>query len=49
MRPGVAADLFSGGVRVIMTGPHGFERTIRFATDEDPASITERVRATLED
>jgi hypothetical protein len=45
----IAADPFSGGVRVTITGAHGFERTVGFAMDEDPAIITERVRSTLED
>jgi hypothetical protein len=45
----IAADPFGGGVRVTITGPHGFERTTKFPTNEDPASIAERVRATLED
>jgi hypothetical protein len=40
----IAADPFSGGIRVLITGPHGFERTVTFAIDDDPAVITERVR-----
>ena len=43
----IAADSFRGGVRVLITGPEGFERTVLFALDEDPAVITERVRATI--
>jgi hypothetical protein len=35
-------------VQVLITGRHGFERTVRFAIDEDPAVIHERVRETLE-
>ena len=45
----IATDPFKGGVRVLITGPHGFERTVTFAIDDDPAVIAERVRETLED
>ena len=45
----IAADPGRGDVRVLLTGPHGFERTIRFAADEEPAVITERVRAMLDE
>ena len=38
-----------GIVRVLMTGPDGFERSVGFAPDEDAAVITEMVRASLED
>ena len=38
-----------GTVRVLMTGPDGFERSVGFAPDEDAAVITELVRASLED
>jgi hypothetical protein len=34
---------------VLITGPHGFERTVAFAINDDPAAIAERVRETLED
>ena len=44
----IAADPFNGGFRVLITGPHGFERTVTFAIDDDPAVIAERVRDTLE-
>jgi hypothetical protein len=44
----IAADPFNGGFRVLITGPHGFERTVTFAIDDDPAVIAERVRQTLE-
>lgn len=44
----IAADPFNGGFRVLITGAHGFERTVNFATDDDPAVIAERVRETLE-
>ena len=43
----IVADPFRGGVRVLITGPRGFERTVVFAIDESPAEITERVRKTL--
>jgi len=45
----IAADPFRGGVRVLITGPQGFERTVTFSLDEVPATITERVRETIED
>ena len=45
----IAADPFRGGFQVLITGPQGFERTVTFATDDDPAVIAERVRDTLED
>ena len=35
----IAADPFTGGVRVLITGPQGFERTVRFALDEAPKRI----------
>jgi hypothetical protein len=43
----VATDPLKGGFRVLITGPHGFERTVAFAIDDDPAVIAERVRETL--
>jgi hypothetical protein len=45
----IAADPFNGGFRVLVTGPHGFERTVTFAIDDDPAVIAERVRARMEE
>jgi len=45
----IAAGPFSGGFRVLITGPHGFERTVTFAIDDDPAVIAERVRETVEE
>jgi hypothetical protein len=45
----IAADPFKGGFRVLITGPQGFERTVVFALDDDPAVIAERVRETLEE
>jgi hypothetical protein len=45
----IAADPFRGGVKVLITGRHGFERTLVFALDDDPAVIAERVRETMED
>jgi hypothetical protein len=45
----IAADPFKGGFRVLITGPQGFERTLVFALDDDPAEIAERVRETLEE
>jgi hypothetical protein len=34
---------------VLITGLHGFERTVTCALDDDPAVIAERVRETLEE
>jgi hypothetical protein len=45
----MAADPFKGGFRVLITGPQGFERTVLFAIDDDPAVVAERVRETLEE
>jgi hypothetical protein len=42
----IAADPFKGGLRVLITGPHGFERTVTFAIDDDPAVIAQRVTGT---
>jgi hypothetical protein len=38
-----------GIVRVLITGPTGFERSVSFTPDEDPTFITEMVRASLEE
>jgi hypothetical protein len=35
-------------VKVLITGPQGYERTLTFALDDDPAEIAERVRETME-
>jgi hypothetical protein len=35
--------------RVLITGPHGFERTVEFAVDEDSKVITDRVRQTIDE
>jgi hypothetical protein len=45
----ISADPFRGGVKVLITGPHGFQRTVSFPLDEDAGVIAERVRETLED
>ena len=45
----IAADPFLGGIRVLITGPEGFEGTVTFALDEAPATITQRVKETIED
>jgi hypothetical protein len=45
----IAADPFRSGVRGLITGPQGFERTAPFGLDEPSATITERVRETLDD
>jgi hypothetical protein len=43
----IVADTFRGGLRVLITGPQGFERTVMFELDEAPAAITQRVRETI--
>jgi hypothetical protein len=45
----IAADAFKGGFRVLITGPQGFERTLLFGIDDDPAVVAERVRETMEE
>ena len=45
----IAADRFKGGFPVLITGPQGFERTVVFAVDDDPAGISERVRVALDE
>ena len=45
----IAADSRRGIVRVMITGPRGFDRTVTFDLTEDPAVITQRVRETIED
>jgi len=45
----IAADPFNGGFRVLITRPNGFECSVTFAIDDDPAVIAERVRETLEE
>jgi hypothetical protein len=42
----IATDPFKGGV---LAGPHGFERTVTFAIDDDPGVIGNWVRETLEE
>jgi hypothetical protein len=44
----IAADPLRGGFKVLLTGPHGLERAVSFAVDEDPAVITAHVKAALE-
>jgi hypothetical protein len=44
----IAAEPLRGGVRLLITGPLGFEGTVMFALDELPATITERIRETME-
>jgi hypothetical protein len=45
----ISADPFKGGFRVLITGRYGFERTVTFGRDDDPAIISERVREMLEE
>jgi hypothetical protein len=45
----IIPDPFRAAVKVVITGAHGFHREVAFAPDEEPAVITERVRATFED
>ena len=44
----IAADPFRGGFKVLITGPHGFERTV-VCLDDAAAVISERVRETLDE
>jgi hypothetical protein len=44
----IAADP-RGGFKVLISGPHGMERTAAFAIDDYPGVITARVRETLGD
>ena len=37
----IGTDPFRGGMKVIITGPHGFDRTVTFAVEDDPAVIAE--------
>src|ERR1019366_1710442 len=45
----IAADPFNRGFRILLAGPHGFERTVTFASDDNPAVVAGRVRDTLEE
>lgn len=45
----ISRDLFSGGARVTISGPDGFDRTVYFGLDEELSTIRERVRQTLEE
>jgi hypothetical protein len=45
----IAADPLRGSVRVLITGPQGFDRTVTLDVTDDPAVITQRVRETIED
>jgi len=40
---------FRGGVRVVITGPQGFERAVLFGLGEDPTVIAERVSETIDE
>jgi hypothetical protein len=44
----ITSDPFNGGFRVLITGPHGFERAVAFGIDDDAAVIAERVRDSME-
>jgi hypothetical protein len=45
----IAADSSRDGVRVLITGPQGFERTVTFPLDDAAATITQRVKETIDD
>jgi hypothetical protein len=45
----IAADPFRGGVRVLITEPQGFERSVAFAIDEDSGVIAQQVRETIDE
>jgi hypothetical protein len=45
----ITSDPRQGGYKVLITGPHGFERMVKCAFDDTPAVIAEQVRQTVED
>ena len=45
----ITADQRGSRVRVTITGANGFDRQVTFTADAEPATITEMVRATLEE
>ena len=45
----IAADPFRGGVRVLITGPQGFERSVVFAIDGDSVVIAQQIRETIDE
>lgn len=45
----IGGDSFGKMIRVLMTAPQGFERTVTFPVDEDPAFIEQMVRETIEE
>src|ERR1039457_4831459 len=45
----IAAEPHRGGVRVLITGPQGFDRTVTFDVADDVAVIAERIRETIQD
>jgi hypothetical protein len=45
----ISADPFKRGFRVLITGSHGFERSVMFALDDDPGVIGVRIRETLKE
>jgi hypothetical protein len=44
----IAANIPRGAVRVMITGPDGFDRTVTFDLAEEPAVIMQRIRETME-
>jgi hypothetical protein len=48
-RPGLPQTPLRGGVRVMITGPEGFDRTVTFDLAEEPAVITQRIREMIAD
>jgi hypothetical protein len=40
---------FKGGIRLLIAGPHGFERTVTLAIDDEAGVIADRVRQTLDE
>jgi hypothetical protein len=44
----IEADPARSDVRVIITGPLGFERRVAFAMNDEPSEINRRVRQTIE-
>ena len=48
-RAWISADPFRGGFRVLITGPQRFQGMAVLRTDEEPATIKERIRETIEE
>ena len=45
----ITVDQYRRVVRVLIIGPHGFERVLQFSLDAEAYEITEQVQAALEE